>query len=337
MSKKEDLTGRKFGKLTVLYEDAPVYTPGGYKLNKWVCQCDCGNITSVAGHSLMGGATSSCGCIKHPDLTGQRFGKLTVISKAEIKDDLRHWKCKCDCGNYIDVPATRLKRGITKSCGCLKVDRGREKTKNLIGMRFGKLKVIELETSENGNIKWKCLCDCGNVKIVPSKYLLAGNVRSCGCLRNKFVVSCEKREKLSHTRIYNIWTLMKGRCYNIKNRGYKDYGGRGITVCDEWKNDFQKFYDWAMENGYSDELSIDRIDNNGNYEPSNCRWTDVITQANNKRSNTIIEYNGEKKTLAEWSREIGINYNVLKDRLYKLHWNISKAFETPSRKCVRRK
>jgi len=116
---------------------------------------------------------------------------------------------------------------------------------------------------------------------------------------------------------------MKGRCKNKNNNKAKDYSGRGITICDEWEN-FENFYKWAIANGYRENLTIDRIDNNGNYEPSNCRWTDLITQENNKRTNRRIEYNGEIKTLAQWARVFNINYNTLRNRLNR-GWEFERA------------
>lgn len=128
----------------------------------------------------------------------------------------------------------------------------------------------------------------------------------------------------SKTRLYNIWLNMKARCYNLNNHKYNDYGGRGITICEAWLNDFQAFYDWAMANGYSDDLSIDRIDVNGNYEPSNCRWTDNETQSNNRRSNRFIEYNGKSQTIEQWAKELNVDYKKFHSRL-KRGWSIEKA------------
>lgn len=133
---------------------------------------------------------------------------------------------------------------------------------------------------------------------------------------------------LRHTRQFRIWNNLLTRCYNSKFHAYKYYGARGITVCDEWKNDFKAFYDWSMSNGYSDDLTIDRINNNGNYEPTNCRWVTVKTQSNNRRSNHNVNINGETRTLTEWCESYGINYRTVQDRL-KRGWNVEKALTTP--------
>lgn len=125
-------------------------------------------------------------------------------------------------------------------------------------------------------------------------------------------------------RLYSIWHNMKSRCYYRKSEKYKDYGGRGIIVCDEWRNNFQAFYDWAMSHGYADDLTIDRKDVNGNYEPSNCRWVTQKEQHNNTRKNHYITYNGETKTAAEWARQYGIHRCVLNNRIRR-GWNFEKA------------
>ena len=131
------------------------------------------------------------------------------------------------------------------------------------------------------------------------------------------------------TRIYRIYNNMIVRCFNQNARSYQDYGGRGITVCDKWSHNFQAFYDWAMANGYADNLTLDRIDVNGNYEPLNCRWATKKEQANNTRRNRMITYNNKTQTIKQWADEYGINYPKLKDRINKLHWTIERALNTP--------
>lgn len=132
-------------------------------------------------------------------------------------------------------------------------------------------------------------------------------------------------------RLYKIWTGMKRRCYDERRLEYKNYGGRGIEICQEWKNSFEAFRDWATENGYTDELTIDRIDVNGNYEPSNCRWVTLKEQANNMRTNTMVTYKGETKTLAQWAESFGINYHTLVTRLYKENLPFEEAVKKGNR------
>lgn len=134
------------------------------------------------------------------------------------------------------------------------------------------------------------------------------------------------------TRLYSTWTGMKTRCTNKNCAKYKNYGGRGIKICDEWLNNFQSFYDWAMENGYRDDLSIDRINNDGNYEPSNCRWIKMEEQASNKTTNHLIAYNGKTDTISGWARELGVSRCLLKDRICRYGWSVERALTTPARK-----
>lgn len=133
------------------------------------------------------------------------------------------------------------------------------------------------------------------------------------------------------TRLYRIWKIMKTRCYNKNFHKYRRYGGRGITVCEEWKNSFIEFRKWALDNGYAEDLTIDRIDNNGNYEPSNCRWVSIKTQANNRSSCHYITYQGETHTIAEWANIKGLKFNTLISRLNIYHWDIERALNEKTR------
>lgn len=161
----------------------------------------------------------------------------------------------------------------------------------MIGKRFGRLTVIEeAQKRKNKFVCWVCKCDCGNItKPVKGARLRNGETKSCGCLWSETMLRIHTVHGLCGTRVYSIWDNMIQRCTNSKRPQFKDYGGRGINVCDEWKNDFQAFYDWAMSHGYADNLTIDRIDVNGNYEPSNCRWVTMKVQQNNRRNNRLKE------------------------------------------------
>lgn len=187
----------------------------------------------------------------------------------------------------------------------------------MIGKKFGRLTVLE-ECKERDKYKYKvykCQCDCGNIIYVNSNKLKSGNTKSCGCLKADQLA----KHKKCKTRLYSIYNNMKNRCYNKKHRDYKYYGGRGIAICDEWLNDFQAFYDWAIDNDYKENLTIDRLDVNGDYEPSNCRWATPKQQANNQRSNTYLTYNGKTQTLAQWANELGMKYACLYSR-YRRKW-----------------
>lgn len=201
--------------------------------------------------------------------------------------------------------------------------------KDLTGQRFGRLLVVSRAESKNGRTCWNCLCDCGNTCIVRKSELLSGDTQSCGCLFKEYAHTPKKYfDHENKCRLYRIWQAIKNRCYNHNIPQYKDYSGRGITVCEEWKDDYLAFRNWALNNGYNDTLSIDRIDVNGNYCPENCRWTDVKTQCRNKTNNHLLTYNGETHTVVEWSEIIGISENALFSRLYR-GWSVEKALSTP--------
>ena len=182
--------------------------------------------------------------------------------------------------------------------------------KDLTGIRFGNLVAIERAgKTEWGNVLWKCQCDCGKKRVVPSGKLLSHRVSNCGCRTSELKrKNAEKHGLTSYNikpRTFIIWNGMKARCLNTKSISYKNYGGRGITICKEWMS-FENFHNWAMQNGYSDDLQIDRIDNNGNYEPSNCRWVTREENSQNCSYNHFIEIMGIRKTVSEWLRLLEI-------------------------------
>lgn len=176
----------------------------------------------------------------------------------------------------------------------------------MIGKKFGKLTIIEeyKQRDKHGKIVYKCLCDCGNYHDAVGVDLRKGNIKSCGCLRGNM-------HGKTRTRLYNTWSHMKQRCYNEKDPHYPDYGARGIVVCDEWKDDFTNFYSWAMDNNYQENLTIDRIDVNGNYEPDNCRWATKKQQNENKRNSIHLTYNGKTKTISQWCKELGLKHSII--------------------------
>lgn len=280
------------------------------------------------------------------DLTGQRFGRLTVISRAESRNGKTIWHCKCDCGNEKDVIYDNLKRGRTQSCGCIQkeiasnlckdLSKSERPYEDLTGKRFGNLIVLKRNRNiKSKHIHWECKCDCGNTTTVSATHLRSGHTKSCGCYRSNFEPEV-KKHGMSDTRLYKIWQGMKGRCYRNSEPTYKWYGGRGIIVCDEWLHDFQAFYDWAMANGYRDDLTIERKDVDGNYCPENCCWIPLNKQAQNTRATKFLTYNGERKSLSEWSEITGISKGTLHSRIER-GWSDKECIETPVKTKYRNK
>lgn len=203
---------------------------------------------------------------------------------------------------------------------------------DLTGQQFDRLKVIEYAGSNKaGKAQWKCQCQCKKIIVALGVDLIRGHTTSCGCKRHGEHNKKAKKHGGRYTRLYRIWHGMKNRTNNKNADCYKDYGGRGIEVCKEWENSFADFRNWALDNGYEEGLTIDRIDNDGNYEPKNCRWVTQKENDRNKRNNKTVEYNGEKRTIAEWAERYCISYSTLKTRLRK-GMTIEKALETPVKK-----
>ena len=201
------------------------------------------------------------------------------------------------------------------------------------GEKYGRLTVIREAPPQQWS-KYKirmvlCSCDCGKEKVVRLEYLRCGHTKSCGC--NRKLISAKVRETHgeSGTRLHGIWSGMLARCRNKNRKSYKHYGAIGISVCYEWLS-FENFQEWSLANGYKENLTIERIDTGGNYEPSNCKWITKAEQARNKRNNRLVSYRGETKILVEWSEELQIDYNLLQRRLSS-GWSTEKAFNTPVR------
>lgn len=196
---------------------------------------------------------------------------------------------------------------------------------DLTGQRFGRLTVIRrVESRPNRHeARWECLCDCGNIHYAETYQLTHGVCKSCGCYRKEVTAELKKSHGQAGTRIYGIYKGIHSRCYNKNFKAYPRYGGRGIKMCNEWRNDFQAFHDWAMTHGYRDDLTIDRIDNDGDYCPENCRWVSMKIQANNTRRNVIAEYNGEAHTAAEWEDLYGLKQGYVAGALRR-GWSIEE-------------
>ena len=217
---------------------------------------------------------------------------------------------------------------------CSKECRHKFQSIDIIGKKFNRLTVLEFhhkvqrykKNGHKGGFRefYLCRCDCGNKTVVEKHQLITYATKSCGCLVKEHAKINFSKHNLTNHRLYNTWAHIKGRCFNPNNNSYDNYGGRGITMCDEWKKDFMNFYDWAITNGYKDDLTIDRIDVNGNYEPDNCRWVDMKVQANNKRNNFLVTIYNRTQTLSEWCDEKNLNYDKIQTRL-NLGWTLEDA------------
>lgn len=206
--------------------------------------------------------------------------------------------------------------------------------KDLTGKRFKRLYVKE-RFRKNKITYYKCVCDCGKTVIVQHGHLTSGNTKSCGCYIKDIAKNNFTKHNKSNINLYHVLNMMKQRCYNKNNKSYDRYGLRNILVCDEWldkENGFMNFYNWAINNGYQKGLTIDRIDVNGNYEPSNCRWVTQLEQQRNRTNNKKITYNNQTKTISEWSNILNIDVHTLNKRIFILNWSIEKALTKPVRK-----
>ena len=275
---------------------------------------------------------------------GKKFNHLTIIKK--IKDHISAetgnieplWLCECDCKpsnkNTKIVKHSNLVNNIITCCDICK----KKSVKNIIGKKFGKLLVLkrtdDYETKSGKEAQYICKCECGNTVIVRGHHLRNGHTKSCGCA----IQIASTKHGLRNTRIYSEYRGMISRCYNSNNSNYKNYGGRGITICDEWLNKEDgviKFYIWSISNGYRDNLTIDRIDYNGNYCPENCRWVDWETQANNRRNNVLLTLNGVTNTAAIWSKITGISIATILKRK-KLEWSDELTLITPENNYIKK-
>lgn len=198
------------------------------------------------------------------------------------------------------------------------------------GTKFNDLTVIrKTKEKSNESYLWLCRCDCGNEVKVKKWNLTSGNTKSCGCLKMESVKKMNQKNTthgMTRTKLYRVWESMKRRCDSDKAERYPNYGGRGITYCDEWK-EFSGFHKWAKNNGYKEGLSIDRIDVDGNYEPGNCRWVTLEEQSFNKTNSRKVPYKDKELTIAELAKETGKTYHLLYQRIVKLNWNINESIK----------
>lgn len=261
------------------------------------------------------------------DLVGQQFGRLIVAGRIGSKRSSEGrssiwWNCVCACGASCEVDTNSLRSGNTKSCGCLMRETSARIAKehplaprpvNLSGRKFGLLTAIEpLSQRSNRRILWKCLCACGREHTTTAGSLTTGKVRSCGCFKGISNVTHGATIGGDWRPGYSVWAGMLGRCLNPRNEAYDRYGGRGITVCERWHS-FEKFY--ADMGPKPPGLTIDRINNNGNYEPGNCRWATYRQQARNTRANKLVTCDGITDCVAGWADRTGLPARLIAKRL----------------------
>ena len=268
------------------------------------------------------------------DVKDKKFGFLTPKEQLRI-NGLLYWKCVCDCGNIVYRKYKALheneSKNLLSSCGCKGIEIN-GKFRTLVGLDFGSIKILSFNKD---TLLYECLDYKGNKIFLENK-----NLRS----RIKFSskVNANENEKMEKARFYkckdfkeyqvkkarllSVYQYMIDRCYNENNNSYKNYGKRGITVCDKWKIDKKMFVEWAFFNGYELGLEIDRIDNNKGYSPENCRWVTRKVNANNKRNNLMIDYNNKIQTLKQWCIELNLPYRQTHKRIYTYGWDLEKAF-----------
>lgn len=280
------------------------------------------------------------------NILGEKFGLLTVVSKAKPAfrkngAKLSRFNCICDCGAEAVVRRSNLVSGHTQSCGCLVKSINRNKRfVDKTGNRYGRLLVQGLaKTPKGGRSVWRCLCECGSTtEVISSNLRKSGGTKSCGCLarENASQVGLIRPSKSQappgpdKDRLQKIHRGMIDRCTLHSRDYYKDYGGRGITVCAEWQSSFDAFHDWAINNGYRPDLSIDRIDNDAGYSPSNCRWATRKQQAQNTRRSRHLTAFSETKTITDWLADPRclVSPPTVRARLSS-GWDFEKSISTP--------
>ena len=304
----KDLAGQRFGSWEVLE-----FSHRAGSIYYWLCRCDCGVVKPVRATALTSGISKSCGHIE--DLTGRKFGRLIVTKTLSGKE----CECICDCGKTVVVKTNNLKSGNTTSCGC------KSAKVSLVGQRFGNLVVEDFAYRDKTQYFWGCRCDCGETYLARGDRLKQGITTCC---ENCYNLSRGTHRKAG-SKIYKVWSGAKARCHNKSDPSYGDYGARGIYMCGSWRDSFEKFYA-DMGDPPTDSYTLDRIDNSGPYSPENCHWATLIEQANNKRNNRNLFFNGEFKTLAEWARELNMAEGTISSRIDTYGWSVERALSTPS-------
>jgi len=317
---KQDLTGLKVGLLTVVR----LTDPREHSKRLWLCKCDCGNTKLVSTGSLNTSNVQSCGCILRKDITGQKFGKLTAVEMVDGEPGgvSYRWLCKCECGGerlaaYAELNNSRYNH----SCGCINLP-------DLTGHKFTRLTVLGLDTSRvvKGTRHWECVCECNVIVSVSTSALLGEETHSCGCYGRERVIEANTTHGMTGTAIYRIYRGMLNRCYWPSSKSYHRYGGRGIFVCDRWRESFENFYEDMGDP--PPKHSLDRRDNDGPYSPENCRWSTAKEQGRNKSDTAWVEYRGERVKRIELTDRYGVDPTTFRQRLDN-GWDVELALTPP--------
>lgn len=283
---------------------------------EWICRCKCGRIKQHKVDNIKNGRSRMCKeCAINKRRKPKEESKPRIL-KIRFNNHLNWTEDNTFIGTYAEfLEECKRRREREKE---ERKKRIKEELESYIGQKYGRLTVIEVLKEKKGDMRWRCKCDCGNEYTNKSKYIKNGRFISCGCISKEL-----QENAIVHKRVYGVYCSMIDRCYNPKNANYKNYGGRGIKICDEWRENSRKFIEWAENNGYDEraefgKCTIDRIDVNGNYEPSNCRWVDMKVQANNKReyknAKKYLIYGKEMK-LKEIKEEYGISPQLYEYRI----------------------
>lgn len=243
----------------------------------------------------------------------QKFNMLTIVEDLGSANITRKRRVMavCDCGVLKEYGFTQVQKGRCKSCGCIKL----KPFYDVVGNKYGSLTVVEELMRQRRSRMVLVQCDCGNRTMVDLNNLESGNTKSCGCVGRKKTSELRRTHGLSKHLLYGVLGNIRSRCTNPNVDEYKNYGARGICICKEWLNDFLSFYNWCIKNGWREGLTVERIDNDGHYEPLNCKIAPDSVQARNKRNNIYLEYNGRNMVVADWSNELGIPFTTITQRL----------------------
>ena len=345
---KEPMIGRTFGRLTVISEE-------GRSKNgsiTYLCSCSCGKQVVVKGTALRNGNNLSCGCLKKEllskrsikNLAGKTINGIKVIEEAGRTNAQKvKWLCVCpECGeNFIAIGNSLVSNRVKRCPKCSKKKHAeiiteaihnkadRYAKEKLIGKKYGSLEIIKRtdKKDKNGKCLYECYCSlCGQTSLFALQNLRRR--KTCGCVKPHV------KHGLRNHRLYHTWMGMKTRCYNPNSPEYKNYGGRGISICSKWFSDFKVFYDWALSNGYEDALTIERINVNGNYEPSNCTWIPMSEQSNNTRRNNRFTYKGETLNIAQWTKKYNVGRHIIEEGVR--NNNLEAAIKKERRKFTKR-